>query len=1368
MGPDLPAPLIGGPLAPAFGRGRGAGHEVEPELPLLAGQTAAWLDARSFPNKPVYTTGQAVAIASDIDRERFAAALALAVDECDALRVRLRLDRPTAQRETGAPGLAALPLVDLTAEDDPEAAARRWMEAEFRRPFRLDDFPLCRFALLRLAPERHVWFMAFHQLVMDAIGRELFTARVADLYAALRGGGRPAPRPSPTLAAVRAGEDAYFSSPRAARDRAYWLARLKDLPDALVQSDPHLTERTRSGRAARSAFTLPAERADAVRAAAAGLGVTAARLLTAIGAIAFARWYEDSDLVLGVTLGRRQGARLRHGIGPFSQTLPLRVSVDRHATLGEAIGSVARLLRRDQRHRHYPIHELRAPLGLSRQARRFADVTLTYLPTAYGFAFDGAPLRVENLSYGFTGPWAVTWVDAGTGTGITTTVDYDPGVVQAFEAEQVAEALRCLLEGAPNLLGLPVGALPMMRPTTLAEVLRWSTGETMPVPGEATLASLFAAQSRQTPDAIALVVGEERLSYAALHEQAAQLAARLAAAGVRRGSVVGLALPRTAAQLLGVLAVHMVGAAYLPLDPGFPAERLAFMCVDARADLVLTTAAHAATLPKLPCRVARIDAAADLPPPAAWPDYEAPSADDLAYVLYTSGSTGRPKGVGVEHGSLVNFVFWVRSLADTNDLSGVLFSTPLGFDISAIEIFMPLSFGGRIVMVENILALPAAPARAEVRLISTVPSLLEALLRVHGLPAGLRTVFMGGEALQRGLADRLLVEAPELKVANLYGPTEATVYASWARLHPGESGPPPIGRPIWNSSLYVLDPDGAPLPPGAAGELWIAGTPVARGYLGRPDLTEARFRPDPFRRGRMYRTGDRARWRPDRQLEFLGRLDDQIKINGVRIELGEIEAALLQQPGVAAAAVALRADDGGPRNHLVGWLVAAAGGAAAPRDLATLRADLRALLPDTMIPTSFVWVETLPLTPNGKLDRRALRSPPPVQVPARPAPLEIRTPMEQAVAKLWGQVLQKPDLAADDDFFELGGDSLAAVNLLSQVEMRFGVRLTTDVLAEGLTVGRLARLIETEDSAEQPGLALALQPLGDGAPFYCVPGIGGDPTHLRALARRMGTDRPFIALRGGLPPSVDQPDRIEDIAARYAEALLARHTGGPILLGGYSLGAAIAYEMAHQLRLRGRRPALLALIDTRRPDWALTTANAPATLWQILCNLPHWVRDDLLPGGLDAFVRNLRRHMRVLRSRSASLDRVLDTTRYSPQQQQTMERYHRALATYRPASHPGRVVVLRARAQPLLWWFSEPTLGWRKLAQGGVELHRLPGNHATIMSDPIVQHLADRLRACIARCQGGPSAPPPARATAAAEAHAAGPTSEPEGGLSPA
>ena len=483
---------------------------------------------------------------------------------------------------------------------------------------------------------------------------------------------------------------------------------------------------------------------------------------------------------------------------------------------------------------------------------------------------------------------------------------------------------------------------------------------------------------------------------------------------------------------------------------------------------------------------------------------------DLAYVLYTSGSTGRPKAVGIDHRNLINLICWGRSIVSDAELGGLLFSTSLNFDLSAFEMFLPLCFGGCIVMVENLLALHAAPRRDRVRFVNTGPSLLDALLRIGKPPPGVTTVLVAGERLSRHLASVVFDAAPGIRLLNCYGPTETTVYSTGAlsirRTVPSPRSAARSGTPRCMCWIPVARCS-RPAPKGSCSS---AARGVARGYLGRPELTAERFLPDPFGPGQLYRTGDRVRWRPDGDLEFLGRADDQMKINGVRVEPGEIEAALLALPGIAAAAVALREDAAGAR-RLTAYLVPTAG---AVPETASVRAALERQLPRHMAPSSFVWLDAMPMTPNGKLDRKALPAPPREETgPAADHPPE--TPLEREIAGIWEDVLRLPPLGVRADFFELGGDSLALLSLFAAVETRFGRRLTVDVLTGGLTIARLARLLDGDEQSRAPmDPVVALQPLGHRSPFFCVHGIGGDVLHLHRLAARMGTNRPFLVSAG--------------------------------------------------------------------------------------------------------------------------------------------------------------------------------------------------------------------------------------------------------------
>ncbi|MFZ2105478.1 MAG: amino acid adenylation domain-containing protein, partial [Roseiarcus sp.] len=855
---------------------------------LTVAQTAIWLDQQLFPGRPIYNTGQALAIRGRLRADLFETALRETVAESPGLRLAPR----------SGPLKFDVPRLDFREHPDPIAAAEQWMRSEMRVAIPLEDQALFRFAVIRVGEDHWIWFQKYHHIIIDATGRRLLNARAACRYRALRFG-----EPLPAVKAATPedllnAERRYADSCSHEADRAYWLERFAHQPGPLVEINRQNTERGGSGCHARVGFTL--RRADFARleTAARALGASAFRAMLALTYAAFARLYDRSDIVLGVELGNRSGAGAKQAIGMLSRPLPLPLTSDRTTTIADVARQVDEALDRDYQHRRFPIQELVTALGITRQGRHgLFDVIVNYIPGAYDFGFEELPVEVTNLSYGFSAPWMVTIADTGPTRDLDVAVDTDPGLISADMAAQLAACVETLLLRGLEDATCPVGRLPIMSEATQERLRGFSAGETVALPEGATLATLFAAWAERTPDAVALISGEQQLSFSDLHEQAVRLARRLAAFGVGPGVIVGIALPRSPTLVVAVLAVHKAGGAYLALDPSYPAQRIRFIVADSAAPVILTNATLAAAF---------ADSGARLLFDAEPAGIEAATAElvplrprDLAYVLYTSGSTGRPKAVGIDHRNLINLICWGRSIVSDAELGGLLFSTSLNFDLSAFEMFLPLCFGGCIVMVENLLALHAAPRRDRVRFVNTGPSLLDALLRIGKPPPGVTTVLVAGERLSRHLASVVFDAAPGIRLLNCYGPTETTVYSTGAPVDPTDRSEPSIGRSIWNTSLHVLDSGGALLPPGAEGELFIGGAGVARGYLGRPELTAERFLPDPFGPGRLYRTGDRVRWRPDGNLEFLGRADDQMKINGVRVEPGEIEAALLALPGIA-------------------------------------------------------------------------------------------------------------------------------------------------------------------------------------------------------------------------------------------------------------------------------------------------------------------------------------------------------------------------------------------------------------------------------------------------------------------------------------
>jgi len=1294
---------------------------LPPNLTLI--QAAIWFNQQLFPGRPIFNTGQALTIQGMLRTDLFEIALRETIAESPGLRLPPR----------SGPVPFDLPLLDLREELDPQAAAEQWMRTEMRVAIPLEDPALFRFALIRVGEDRTIWFQKYHHIIIDATGRRLLSARTASRYRALRLSVQVPRLEAITPEALLQAERRYAASNDYEADRAYWLERFARLPGPLLEINRRNTEQRRSGCHARIAFTL--KRADFTRleTAARELGSSAFRVIIALTYIAFARLYDRTDIVLGLELAYRSDASEKQLVGIMARPLPLLLNLDRSVTITEAVHQIDEARARDNPHRRFPIQELVKALGITRQGRHgLFDVIINYIPAAYDFAFEDFPVEPTNLSYGFTAPWTVTIADTGPTRDLDVTIDTDPGLISADMATRLASCVESLLLRGMEDPACPLASLPIMPEATWIQLVGFAAGETIALPEGATLATLCAAQVERTPDAIALISGEQQLSFAELHEQAARLARRLAAFGVRPGVVVGIALPRTPTLVIAVLAVHKAGGAYLALDPSYPTDRIRFIVADAAAPVIVTNATLAHVFADSGARLlfdtepATIETELTEPVPAC--------SGDLAYVLYTSGSTGRPKAVGIEHRNLINLISWGRSIVSDAELRGLLFSTSLNFDLSAFEMFLPLAFGGCIVLVEDLLALQSTPRREMVRLVNTGPSLLNVLLRTSGLPPGVTTVILAGEKLSRRLATSVFEAASGIRLLNCYGPTETTVYSSWALIDPADRSEPTIGRAIWNTTLHVLDTGRALVPPGAEGELFIGGAGVARGYLGRPELTAERFLPNPYGPGRLYRTGDRGRWRPDGELEFLGRADDQIKINGVRVEPGEIEATLLALSGIAAAVVKLYEDATGvPR--LTAYLVPSSGAVTATE---TVRAALEQQLPRNMVPSFFVWLDAMPMTPNGKLDRKALPAPP-REEPRFPTGHPPETKLEREIAEIWEDLLQLSPIGVRSDFFELGGDSLALLSLFATIEARFGRRLTVDVLSGGLTIAGLAQLLaKDEPLPAEMDPVVALQPLGHLPPFFCAHGIGGDVLHLHRLALHMGTDRPFFGLRR--TPDARLTDTINQIAARYVAAMLHYQPVGPFYLGGHSFGAMIAYEMALQLVKQGHEIGLLAIIDQQRPGWRLTAKDAIPALHRILAGIPGRIVYEMAQVPAAKRFREMRRILlrwskKALGFREGALS-MFRLSRSETERIALFEASLRVLRDYRPAPSPVPITLFRANMSLLSHLAMDPALGWSDLAEGPVLVHMVPGDHDSIATEPLVRQLAKILSHELDAAQG--------------------------------
>jgi amino acid adenylation domain-containing protein len=918
-----------------------------------------------------------------------------------------------------------------------------------------------------------------------------------------------------------------------------------------------------------------------------------------------------------------------------------------------------------------------------------------------------------------------------------------------FEAETVHRMLdhyQTILEAVAENPGERVWLLPILTEAERHRVLvEWNnTWADYP---RTCVHRLFEEQVLRSPEAIALVYEDRQLTYTELNTAANRLAHALRSLGVGPNVLVGICIERSVEMVVGLLAILKAGGAYAPLDPVYPKERLAFMLADLQTPVLLCRSRTVADgLPHYTGRVLPVDEwhqiTADQSPENP---VSAVEPDNLAYVLYTSGSTGQPKGVLIPHRALVNYLTWCTTAYAADQGRGSPVHTPIGFDLTITSLFPPLLTGRSAVLVREdptLEALTAALRAGDFSLVKLTPAHLEALS--HKLPSeqsGLltRMFVIGGEALLGETLGYWRKQNPGVRLINEYGPTEATVGCCVYEIPAGTvpASAIPIGRPIANVRLYVLDGNLQPVPIGVPGELYIAGDGLALGYHRRPELTAERFIQDPFSSepdARMYKTGDLVRYRPDGNLVFLGRLDDQVKIRGFRVELNEIGAALVGHPGIREATVI--ASEGSPGDRrLVAYVV--------PRQASTLteqqvRSFLKQKLPDHMLPARYVFLDSLPLTSNGKVDRRAL--PPPGQRDEnRAEPLDApRDAFELQLVKVWEEVLRAKPIGIKEDFFELGGNSLLAIRMLARLEKALSMKITLATLMFAPTIERLAGLLRDPDSLKRPQV-FGIQPDGFRPPFFCV---GAGPL-FRTLANRLGSDQPFLGVPLPDINALPAPYCLEDIAAHCVQTLLQVQPEGPYFLGGWSDAGVMAYEMAQQLQDRGETVALVVLFDAEnqahRPDVSSSFESARMRIhflsqWlKLQCRALWSVKPQELAGHVRrrlafrlAWLKGLawgmayRIHLRAGWSFHHGLHNIEYVSVF-------------ASKNYQPRPYDGRVLLFRRTNRPT-GQYRDPEYGWGGLGSR-LEIHEVPGNHIDMFLDPNVHVMADKLRACLLKAQ---------------------------------
>ncbi|EPL8732591.1 enterobactin non-ribosomal peptide synthetase EntF [Klebsiella quasipneumoniae] len=1187
-------------------------------LPLVAAQPGIWMAERLSTLPGAWSVAHYVELRGALDPALLGKAIVAGLQQADTLSLRFEEQEGEVWQWVAAERtFAEPPIIDLRTTPDPHRAATERMQADLAQDLRVDGGnPLVCHQLLRVGDDRWYWYQRYHHLLVDGFSFPAITRQIAAIYRAWQRGEATPESPFTSFAEVVDEYQRYAGSEAWQRDKAFWQAQRQALPAPASLSAAPL-----GGRAAGSdIWRMKLEmNADAFRRLASHVPqCQPADLALALTTLWLGRLCNRMDYAAGFIFMRRMGSAALTSTGPVLNVLPLAVHIDAQETLADLAMRLAAQLKKMRRHQRYDAEQIVRDSGKAAGDEPLFGPVLNVKVFDYQLDIDGVEAVTHTLATGPVNDLELALFPDETG-GLSLEILANKARYDEAELRRHMARLTALLVQFAADPTLRCGDAEMLSADELTR-LAAVNDTAMPLPAT-TLSALVADQARKTPDAPALADANWQFSYREMRQQVVALAQLLRQRGVKPGDSVAVALPRSVFLTLALHGIVEAGAAWLPLDTGYPDDRLRMMLEDARPSLLIASEDQLPRFSDIPgleslCYQQPLAVADDAPLVLSKPDH-------TAYIIFTSGSTGRPKGVMVGQTAIVNRLLWMQDRYPLSADDVVAQKTPCSFDVSVWEFWWPFIAGARLVMAEpeahrDPQAMQQFFAHYGVTTTHFVPSMLAAF--VASLDADsvaacrtLRRVFCSGEALPTELCREWerLTGAP---LHNLYGPTEAAVDVSWypacgPELAAVTGSSVPIGWPVWNTGLRILDAAMRPVPPGVAGDLYLTGIQLAQGYLGRPDLTASRFIADPFAPGeRMYRTGDVARWLANGAVEYLGRSDDQLKIRGQRIELGEIDRAMSALPDVAqavshACVFNQAAATGGDARQLVGYLVSDSG---LPLDTAALKARLAEQLPPHMVPVVLMQLADLPLSANGKLDRKAL------PLPTLGGERSGRPPepgMETLVAAAFSQLLGCEVNDIDADFFALGGHSLLAMRLAAQLSRQLARQVTPGQVMVASTVGKLSALLAADLSDEQAqrlGLDTLL-PLreSDGPTLFCFHPASGFAWQFSVLARYLSPRWSITGIQSPRPQGpMASAASLDEVCEHHLQTLLAQQPHGPYYLFGYSLGGTLAQGIAARLRQRGEAVAFLGLLDTWPPEtqnWAEKEANGldPAVLAEI-------------------------------------------------------------------------------------------------------------------------------------------------------------------------
>ncbi|MFQ4146580.1 amino acid adenylation domain-containing protein [Chlorogloeopsis sp. ULAP02] len=1204
-----------------------------------------------------------------------------------------------------------------------------------------------RMSLFSRTPTNHVLLLVVHCIACDQWGLLLLLDELLTLYHQLK---------SNTVISLSSLSSSYqdyvqqeinlLNSPEGKQLRHYWQQCLTGELSTLELPSARSRSPLRSYKGACYKFSISPEITDKIKYLAITEDVELSTVVLTAFQIMLHRYTAMEDILVGL-LPQRYQSEFKNLVGNFANLAVVRTPISGDVSFQQYLSQVKFAVAETISHQAYPFPLLVRQLQLSQ---------LSYPPICQvGFAYHYlhelkiiSKLFDENnreLEY-FEIPQQRTEFDLSleileSQESLICFLHYNSDLLDVDTIARAGEHLQNLLVAIIANPQESVARLPLLSDREKHQLLVEWNSTVRDYDLSRCLHELFEAQVEKTPEAIALTFEEEQLTYRELNCRANQLAHYLQNFGVKPEVLVGICVERSVEMVVGLLGILKAGGAYVPIDPEYPPERLAYMLADSQVSVLLTQQKLLARLPNHQAQIICLDQ-----------DWQKISQkqntnpisnvkpDNFAYVIYTSGSTGKPKGAMNTHRGICNRLLWMQEAYQLTSTDRVLQKTPFSFDVSVWEFFWTLLNGARLVVAKpgghrDSTYLVKLIIQEQITTIHFVPSMLQVFLDSRDVKqcSSLKRVICSGEALPLDLQARFF-QCLQCELHNLYGPTEAAIdVTAWQCQKESNLRTIPIGRPVANTQIYILDSHLQPVPIGVVGELHIGGVQVARGYLNRPDLTQEKFIANPFGKAQencLYKTGDLARYLSDGNIEYIGRSDYQVKIRGLRIELGEIENALSHHCHVREVVVIVRCDRPGDQ-QLVAYITT-------EQEKPTpesLREFLKQKLPDYMVPVAFVILEVLPLTPSGKLDRRALPKPNLFSFSQNQGSVLPRNDTERELAKIWLDILNIQSVGVRDNFFEIGGTSLSAIYLIAAIEQQFGKELPLSMLLTNPTIEQLAKVLHLSSEQTNSSLLIPIQPKGNKQPFFCVHPAGGHVLCYFNLARYLGTDQPFYGLQAqGFNDDEEPLTRVEDMASTYVEAIRKFQPYGPYQIGGWSFGGIVAYEIAQQLHKQGQEVSLLAILDSYLPiildpNKKIDNKYLVGVLSRVFGGMfgqdnlvtPQEIQHLSVDERLDYIIEKARKAKifppGVERSKNRRILDVLVGTL-------------KATYSYVRQPYPGKVTIFRASEKHIM--APDPTLVWVELlsvmAAKDIKVVNVPGNHYTFILEPHVKALAERLK----------------------------------------